>query len=110
MSILVFISVMFAALLHAGWNALIKNGVDKQAGMLLLTLGHAFIGLCFIPFFPVPTGQVWLWLLASGIIHTFYQLFFGICLRARGFESGISNCQGSCANAGFGCQPTIRAR
>ena len=45
--------------------------------MLLLTLGHAFIGLCFIPFFPVPTGQVWLWLLASGIIHTFYQLFLG---------------------------------
>lgn len=77
MSIFVFISVMFAALLHAGWNALIKNGVDKQAGMLLLTLGHAFIGLCFIPFFPVPTGQVWLWLLASGIIHTFYQLFLG---------------------------------
>ena len=77
MSIFVFISVLFAALLHAGWNALIKNGVDKQAGMLLLTLGHAFIGLCFIPFFPVPTGQVWLWLLASGIIHTFYQLFLG---------------------------------
>ena len=77
MSIFVFISVMFAALLHAGWNALIKNGADKQAGMLLLTLGHAFIGLCFIPFFPVPTGQVWLWLLASGIIHAFYQLFLG---------------------------------
>ena len=77
MSIFVFISVVFAALLHAGWNALIKNGADKQAGMLLLTLGHAFIGLCLIPFFPVPTGQVWLWLLASGIIHTFYQLFLG---------------------------------
>jgi drug/metabolite transporter (DMT)-like permease len=77
MSIFVFISVMVAALLHAAWNALVKNGEDKQAGMLLLTLGHAFFGLCLIPFFPIPTGQVWLWLLASGAIHTFYQLFLG---------------------------------
>ena len=29
---------MVAALLHAAWNALVKNGEDKQAGMLLLTL------------------------------------------------------------------------
>ena len=43
MSIFVFISVMVAALLHAAWNALVKNGEDKQAGMLLLTLGHAFL-------------------------------------------------------------------
>ena len=77
MSIFVFISVMVAALLHAAWNALVKNGEDKQAGMLLLTLGHAFFGLCLIPFFSIPTGQVWLWLLASGVIHSFYQLFLG---------------------------------
>ena len=77
MSIFVFISVMVAALLHAAWNALIKNAVDKQAGMLLLTLGQASIGLCLIPFFPIPMGQLWLWLLASGVVHTFYQLFLG---------------------------------
>ena len=77
MSIFVFISVMVAALLHAAWNALLKNNVDKQAGMLLLTLGQAFIGLCLIPFFPIPMGQVWLWLLASGVVHSFYQLFLG---------------------------------
>ena len=77
MSIFVFILVMVAALLHAAWNALVKNGEDKQAGMLLLTLGHAFFGLCLIPFFSIPTGQVWLWLLASGVIHSFYQLFLG---------------------------------
>ena len=76
MSIFVFISVIVAALLHAAWNVLVKNGEDKQAGMLLLTLGHAFFGLCLIPFFSIPTGQVWLWLLASGVIHTFYQFIF----------------------------------
>ena len=77
MSIPVFILVMIAALLHAAWNALLKNAVDKQAGMLLLALGQALIGLCLIPFFPIPMGKVWLWLLASGVVHTFYQLFLG---------------------------------
>jgi drug/metabolite transporter (DMT)-like permease len=42
-----------------------------------LTLAHAFIGLSLIPFLPFPQGEVWLWLLASGILHMFYQLFLG---------------------------------
>ena len=60
---------MVAALLHAGWNALVKTSADKQTGMLFVTLVHAFIGLCLIPFLPIPNGKVWLWLLASGFIH-----------------------------------------
>ena len=77
MSIFVFFCVMVAALLHAGWNGLVKTSADKQTGMLLLTLVHASIGLCLIPFLPIPNGQVWLWLLASGFIHMCYQLFLG---------------------------------
>lgn len=77
MSILVFFAVLFAALLHASWNALVKTGENKQTGMLLLTMGHAVMGLCLVPFLAFPTGKVWLWLLASGVIHMFYQLFLG---------------------------------
>ncbi|MGB0798577.1 MAG: EamA family transporter [Planktomarina sp.] len=77
MTILVFLAVLFAALLHASWNALVKTGQNKQTGMLLLTLGHAVVGICLVPFLAFPTGQVWIWLLASGVIHMFYQLFLG---------------------------------
>jgi len=76
-SIFVFSCVMIAALLHAGWNALVKTSADKQTGMLLVTLVHASIGLCLIPFLPIPNGKVWLWLLASGFIHMCYQLLLG---------------------------------
>ena len=74
---LVFSSVVLAALLHASWNALVKTGHNKQSGMLLLTLAHAFFGLCLLPFVSVPQGAAWLWLIASGLIHMFYQLFLG---------------------------------
>jgi drug/metabolite transporter (DMT)-like permease len=77
MTALVFCAVLIAALLHAGWNALVKTGNNKQTSTLILTLTHASFGLCFIPFLPMPQGEVWIWLLASGFIHMFYQLFLG---------------------------------
>lgn len=54
MTILVFCAVLIAALLHASWNALVKTGDNKQTGILLLTLVHAFFGLCLIPFLLMP--------------------------------------------------------
>jgi len=82
-SVAVFLAVLVAAALHAGWNALIKTGVSKQASMLLLSLGHALIGMTIIPFFPWPPAEVWPWLLASGLIHMAYQLFL-----AYAYEQG----------------------
>ena len=34
----VFFAVLFAALLHAGWNALIKLGLDRFSAVLFLAL------------------------------------------------------------------------
>ena len=81
MTVLVFCAVLLAALLHARWNASVKTGNNKQTAMLVLTLAHASFGLCFIPFFPMPQGEVWIWLLASGFIHMFYQLFLGFAYQ-----------------------------
>ena len=39
--------------------------------------GARVFGLCLILFLPVPQGEVWVWVLVSGIIHMFYQLFLG---------------------------------
>ena len=77
MSFLVFCSVLCAAFLHAGWNALIKTANNPQTGMLLANFCHAGIGICFVLFYPLPKGEVWGWLLASGLIHMCYQLFLG---------------------------------
>jgi len=79
----VFLAVLLAALLHAGWNAIIKTGLSKQTSMFLLSVGHALIGACIAPFYPMPIPEAWPWLLASGLIHMAYQLFL-----AYAYEQG----------------------
>lgn len=75
MSLGVFLAVIGAGFLHALWNALIKLGTSKLTGMLILTLIQGVIGLIIATRREQPAGQVWLWLLASGVFHTAYKLF-----------------------------------
>ena len=75
MTISIFLAVMAAALLHATWNALVKTGQDKQTAMAILTVMQSLMGILVVCFRPLPGAAVWPWLLASGLIHMFYQLF-----------------------------------
>ena len=75
MTLGVFFAVLFAAFLHAGWNALIKLGTSKLTSMLILTLVQGSIGAAIATTRPLPVGGVWLWLIASGIFHAVYKLF-----------------------------------
>ena len=75
MSIGVFLAVLGAALLHAGWNAIVKTGLSKQTSMFLLSVGHALFGVIIALTKPIPASEVWPWLIASGLIHMAYQLF-----------------------------------
>ena len=78
MSIWVLLAVLFAAFLHAGWNAIIKGGVNAHASMAILAVGHALIGLALIGAHEWPVAQVWPWLAASACIHAAYQLFLSL--------------------------------
>ena len=83
MTLTVFLAVLLAALLHAGWNAIVKTGLSKQTSMFLLTVGHAGIGLAIVPFLDLPPVQAWPWLVTSGAVHMIYQLFL-----AYAYEQG----------------------
>lgn len=83
MSFGVFLSVLGAALLHATWNACIKTGANKQTSMLIMTLWQGVLGGLFVMWRPIPAAEVWPWLLASGLVHMFYQLFL-----AYAYEQG----------------------
>lgn len=74
----VFLAVLVAALLHAGWNAVIKTGLDKQSAMLVLTLANAGIGAAVALVLPMPAAGAWPWLILSILIHTAYQSFLGL--------------------------------
>jgi drug/metabolite transporter (DMT)-like permease len=69
---LVFLAVLFAALCHAGWNALIKVGLDPLSTTTLIGIGSGAVALVFLPFVGMPAGACWPWLIASVIIHLGY--------------------------------------
>jgi drug/metabolite transporter (DMT)-like permease len=68
----VFAAVLFAALCHAGWNALIKGGLDPLATTTLITFGWAAVALILLPFAGMPDSAAWPWLIASSVVHLFY--------------------------------------
>jgi drug/metabolite transporter (DMT)-like permease len=72
MTTLVFLAVLFAALCHAGWNALIKVGLDPLATTTLITLGAAVVALALLPIAGVPAAAAWPWIATSLVIHLFY--------------------------------------
>ena len=71
----VFLAVLFAALLHAGWNAVVKLGVDRFSAIVLLALVQGAIALALIPFFAAPAAPAWPWLLLGSALHSGYKLF-----------------------------------
>ncbi|MDO8877452.1 MAG: EamA family transporter [Pseudolabrys sp.] len=68
----VFLAVLVAALCHAGWNALIKVGLDPLSTTTLIAIGSALVAMPFLPFVGLPLPAAWPWLAASAIIHLFY--------------------------------------
>lgn len=79
---LVFLAVLFAALCHAGWNALIKIGLDPLSTTTLIGVGSGAVALVFLPFVGMPAWACWPWLIASVIIHLGYFAFLIEAYRA----------------------------
>src|SRR3970040_1572227 len=68
----VALAVLGAALLHAGWNAFLKSGEDKQLDAIGLAAGSGAVALCVAPFVGLPASASWPWLAASAVVHIAY--------------------------------------
>ena len=77
----VFFAVLLAAGLHASWNALIRAGSNRFQGMLLLTVSQGFFGVIMAVASPFPKGEVWLWLIGSGVLHAGYKMFLAAAYK-----------------------------
>lgn len=75
MELAVFLAVLGAALLHAGWNAVLKTGSDPFVTVTHLTLFSGGIALLCLPLVDVPVPAAWPWLALSAIVHVAYRLF-----------------------------------
>ncbi len=66
--------VLFSALLHAGWNAMLK-AVDDRAGVLgAVSLAHALAGVLLIALSPIPDRTSWPSIFISTVVHYGYYL------------------------------------
>lgn len=67
--------VMFAAVLHASWNAMVKAVSDRGLVLAAVSLAHCALGLVLILTSPSPSIESWICIFLSTIIHFGYYVF-----------------------------------
>ncbi len=67
--------VLFAAVLHAGWNVIVKSNADRLISLTVLQTFMAVMGFGMVLAFGFPGIQIWPYALASGVLHLGYNLF-----------------------------------
>lgn len=72
---IVFFAVLAGAAMHAGWNVLVKAGLDRVASMFLLAFVQGVICLVLLPFFAIPLAASWPWIAVSALLHSGYKIF-----------------------------------
>lgn len=77
----VIIIVLFAALFHAIWNALVKGAQDRTITIGLVALGHVFPGIFLVFIFGLPSNDSIKFIIASTIIHWLYYYLLNIAYR-----------------------------
>lgn len=83
MSADVFAIVLCAAALHAGWNALVRVGLDRLLAVTLIQVGAGVLALAMLPAVSVADAAAWPWLGLSAVLHVGYNVFL-----ARAYASG----------------------
>jgi drug/metabolite transporter (DMT)-like permease len=83
MSGTVVLVVLFAALMHASWNAVVKSEGDKFLNTVVVVTSAGLIAALCLPFLPAPARESWPYLAASGVAQVIY-----LALVAAAYRSG----------------------
>jgi phosphonate utilization associated putative membrane protein len=67
-------AVLFGALLHAGWNALVKSSSDKALDTALIHILASLVALPLVLVAGLPDRAAWPYILASVTIHFGYYI------------------------------------
>ncbi len=69
--------VLFAALLHASWNAMVRGTRDRAMVLAGIAAMHTIIGAVFLIIAPAPARESLPWLATSAVVHyVYYWLLF----------------------------------
>lgn len=83
MELTVFLAVLAAAVMHAGWNVLVKLKLDRFLSLFLIQTLMGLLGVAMLAVFDWPSAASLPYAIASGILHTGYNLFL-----ARSYRTG----------------------
>jgi drug/metabolite transporter (DMT)-like permease len=75
MSLELSLIILVAAVLHAGWNALLRAGTDRLWSMTVMCIAIAIVCAPAVFFVPVPAPASWTPLVLSALLHVGYNLF-----------------------------------
>ncbi|NNM65199.1 MAG: EamA family transporter [Burkholderiales bacterium] len=76
---LAYAAVLLGAMLHAGWNVVVRHGRDRAFETALVVAGGAVLALLILPFLRQPAAAAWPHLLLSCLLHVAY---FGLLAAA----------------------------
>lgn len=69
--------------MHASWNLLVKLDLDRFLALLLISCVMGVMGVAMLLVFPWPNSESYPYLIASGLLHTGYNIFL-----ARSYRTG----------------------
>ena len=66
--------VLLSALMHAGWNFVVKASADRFLDYTGLAVAGAVVAACALPWLPLPASPSWPWLGTTVFVHVGYYL------------------------------------
>ncbi|CAG9296828.1 DMT family transporter [Celerinatantimonas diazotrophica] len=71
----VYLIILLGALLHAGWNSILKLGLDRFSTVILLAIVQATIAIPLLFFATPPKLESWHLIIFAALLHTGYKIF-----------------------------------
>lgn len=84
----VMLIVLAGAMLHAGWNVLVKSSKDKTLDTALIHVLCSLIAIPFFAYFGMPPKACWPFLVASLVLHLGY--YFALAQAYHHGELGLT--------------------
>lgn len=72
---------LFAAILHATWNAFLRTGADRLWTVTVMSLSVTIVALPFVFIYPLPASSAWLYIVLSACLQVGYSIFLVAAYR-----------------------------
>jgi drug/metabolite transporter (DMT)-like permease len=81
MSAVVIGLALFAAILHAAWNAFLRSGGDRLWTVTVMSFASTVFALPLLFIYPLPASGAWLYIILSAVLQVGYSVFLVAAYR-----------------------------